>query len=256
MAEPLVVLEGVTKSFGTEVVTEVLHGIDLEIRPAEFTALVGPSGSGKSTLLNLLGLLDRPTTGRIFLAGRDTTGLSENERSAVRGRTLGFVFQFHHLLPGVHGPRERDDADARGPGTREEGNEGAGLLPSRGDRPRGPRPLQGDEALGRPAAARRGGEGARPRARLSSSRTSRPGTSTPNRARRSSSSCGGSPPSTGRRSSSSRTTSGSRPAATGSSRWWTGGSARTSGTRGPEGREPPGIAGRLSRQCGLAPPQR
>jgi len=99
MAEPLVVLEGVTKSFGTEVVTEILHGIDLEIRPAEFTALVGPSGSGKSTLLNLLGLLDRPTSGRILLAGRDTTGLTDDERSTIRGRTLGFVFQFHHLLP-------------------------------------------------------------------------------------------------------------------------------------------------------------
>ncbi len=122
------------------------------------------------------------------------------------------------------------------------------LSPPRGDRPRGPRRLPGDEALGRPAAARRGREGARPRARLSSSRTSRPGTSTPSRARRSSSSCGGSRPSTGRRSSSSRTTSGSRPGATGSSRWWTGGSARTSGTRGPEGRKPPGTAGRLSRR--------
>jgi lipoprotein-releasing system ATP-binding protein len=99
MAEPLFVLEGVTKSFGTEIVTQVLHGIDLEIHPAEFTALVGPSGSGKSTLLNLLGLLDRPTSGRILLAGRDTAGLSDDERSTVRGRTLGFVFQFHHLLP-------------------------------------------------------------------------------------------------------------------------------------------------------------
>ena len=99
MAEPLVLVEGVTKSFGHEVVTKVLHGIDLELFPAEFTALVGPSGSGKSTLLNLLGLLDRPTSGRIVLQGRDTTGLDEGERSAVRGRSLGFVFQFHHLLP-------------------------------------------------------------------------------------------------------------------------------------------------------------
>jgi lipoprotein-releasing system ATP-binding protein len=99
MAEPLVVLEGIRKSYGVAVVTEVLHGIDLTLQPAEFTALVGPSGSGKSTLLNLLGLLDRPTSGRILLAGRDTTVLTENERSAVRGRTLGFVFQFHHLLP-------------------------------------------------------------------------------------------------------------------------------------------------------------
>ncbi|MHB1046054.1 MAG: ABC transporter ATP-binding protein [Thermoanaerobaculia bacterium] len=99
MAEPLVRVEGVTKSFGREVVTKVLHGIDLELHPAEFTALVGPSGSGKSTLLNLLGLLDRPTSGRILLQGRDTTGLGEGERSALRGRSLGFVFQFHHLLP-------------------------------------------------------------------------------------------------------------------------------------------------------------
>jgi lipoprotein-releasing system ATP-binding protein len=99
MDEPLVVLEGIRKSYGVEVVTEVLHGIDLTLQPAEFTALVGPSGSGKSTLLNLLGLLDRPTSGRIVLAGRDTTGLTEDERSAVRGHTLGFVFQFHHLLP-------------------------------------------------------------------------------------------------------------------------------------------------------------
>ncbi len=99
MAEPLVLVEGVTKSFGRDVVTKVLHGIDLELLPAEFTALVGPSGSGKSTLLNLLGLLDRPTAGRILLQGRDTTGLDERERSALRGRALGFVFQFHHLLP-------------------------------------------------------------------------------------------------------------------------------------------------------------
>ncbi len=99
MAEPLVALQRVTKSYGREVVTQVLHGIDLELHPAEFTALVGPSGSGKSTLLNLLGLLDRPTSGRISLQGRDTTGLTERERCALRGRSLGFVFQFHHLLP-------------------------------------------------------------------------------------------------------------------------------------------------------------
>ncbi|HRY44805.1 MAG TPA: ABC transporter ATP-binding protein, partial [Thermoanaerobaculia bacterium] len=99
MAEPLVLVEGVTKSFGREVVTKVLHGVDLELHPAEFTALVGPSGSGKSTLLNLLGLLDRPTSGRIVLEGRDTTDLAEAERTTLRGRSLGFVFQFHHLLP-------------------------------------------------------------------------------------------------------------------------------------------------------------
>lgn len=99
MAEPLVLVEAVTKSFGREVVTKVLHGVDLELHAGEFTALVGPSGSGKSTLLNILGLLDRPTSGRILLQGRDTTGLDEKERTALRGRSLGFVFQFHHLLP-------------------------------------------------------------------------------------------------------------------------------------------------------------
>ena len=116
MAEPLVVLEGVTKSFGTEVVTEVLHGIDLEIRPAEFTALVGPSGSGKSTLLNLLGLLDRPTSGRILLAGRDTdrpVGRREERRAGADARLR---LPVPPPAAGVHGPRERDDADARGAG--------------------------------------------------------------------------------------------------------------------------------------------
>lgn len=97
--EPLLLLEGVRRSFGEKVVTEVLHGIDLRLDHGEFTALIGPSGSGKSTLLHLLGLLDRPTSGRIVLAGRDVSELSEEERTELRGRTLGFIFQFHHLLP-------------------------------------------------------------------------------------------------------------------------------------------------------------
>ncbi len=96
---PLLLLEGVRRSFGETVVTEVLHGIDLRLDPGEFAALIGPSGSGKSTLLHLLGLLDRPTSGRIVLAGREVSGLSEEERTGLRGRTLGFIFQFHHLLP-------------------------------------------------------------------------------------------------------------------------------------------------------------
>jgi lipoprotein-releasing system ATP-binding protein len=95
---PLVRLEGVRKSYGEEVVTEVLHGIDLEIDRGEFVALVGPSGSGKSTLLNLLGLLDRPSTGEIRVDGAPTSTMTEEQQTAFRGRTLGFVFQFHHLL--------------------------------------------------------------------------------------------------------------------------------------------------------------
>ena len=99
MAEPLVLVEGVTKSFGREVVTKVLHGIDLELFPAEFTALVGPSGSGKSTLLNLLGLLDRPDSGRLELLGEDVSTLDDRGRARLRREKLGFVFQSHQLVP-------------------------------------------------------------------------------------------------------------------------------------------------------------
>jgi lipoprotein-releasing system ATP-binding protein len=100
-APPVLELERVVKEFGTEVVTRVLHGIDLVIRRGEFCALVGPSGSGKSTLLNILGLLDRPTSGMVRIDGRDIAGLAEAELTRLRGQALGFVFQFHHLLPGL-----------------------------------------------------------------------------------------------------------------------------------------------------------
>ncbi len=99
MAEPLLRVEGVTKEYGDGVVTRALAGVDLALDRGEFVALIGPSGSGKSTLLNVIGLLDPPTRGRVVLAGVDTSGLSERSLTAVRARTLGFVFQFHHLLP-------------------------------------------------------------------------------------------------------------------------------------------------------------
>ncbi|HBT31795.1 MAG TPA: ABC transporter ATP-binding protein, partial [Pusillimonas sp.] len=79
--------------------TEVLHGIDLEIDKNDFAALVGPSGSGKSTLLNMLGLLDQPTSGELFLQGQPTRDMDDETRTAARGRKIGFVFQFHHLIP-------------------------------------------------------------------------------------------------------------------------------------------------------------
>ena len=78
---------------------EVLRGIDLTLRPGEVTALVGPSGSGKSTLLHIAGLLERPTSGKVFITGRDATRMSDRERTGIRRNDLGFVYQFHHLLP-------------------------------------------------------------------------------------------------------------------------------------------------------------
>jgi lipoprotein-releasing system ATP-binding protein len=93
-------LAGLRKSYavGTAVETEVLHGIDLTLAQRDFAALIGPSGSGKSTLLNLLGLLDSPTGGELFLLGQPTSAMSDDARTALRGSTIGFVFQFHHLL--------------------------------------------------------------------------------------------------------------------------------------------------------------
>ncbi len=105
MAEPArpetLRLSGVRKSYGvgTAVEAEVLHGIDLSLRQGEFAALIGPSGSGKSTLLNLIGLLDKPGAGQLFIAGQDAGALGETEATSLRGRAIGFIFQYHHLLP-------------------------------------------------------------------------------------------------------------------------------------------------------------
>jgi lipoprotein-releasing system ATP-binding protein len=92
-------VQHVTREYGERIRTRALAGVDIILNPGEFAALVGPSGSGKSTLLNIIGLLDRPTSGRVILAGTDTSYLDERALTALRARTLGFVFQFHHLLP-------------------------------------------------------------------------------------------------------------------------------------------------------------
>jgi lipoprotein-releasing system ATP-binding protein len=93
-------LEGLRKSYNisTPTETEVLHGIDLQIGRTDFAALIGPSGSGKSTLLNVIGLLDTPTAGELYLLGKPTRTMDDDTRTALRGHQIGFVFQFHHLI--------------------------------------------------------------------------------------------------------------------------------------------------------------
>jgi len=99
--EPMVVqLRRVNKIYdvGTPIATEVLHGIDLIVRRGEFCAIVGPSGSGKSTLLNIVGLLDRPTTGTLAVCGEETTNMGDGALTRLRGHSIGFVFQYHNLM--------------------------------------------------------------------------------------------------------------------------------------------------------------
>jgi len=100
VAEPVVRLDGIRKAYnvGTDVETEVLHGINLTLDRGEFCALIGPSGSGKSTLLNIIGLLDRPTAGNLSIEGNDTGTLDDRALTRMRGHSIGFVFQYHHLI--------------------------------------------------------------------------------------------------------------------------------------------------------------
>ncbi len=97
---PVLEAREVSRSFVQGPTTlEVLRGVALAVGSAERLAIVGASGSGKTTLLQILGGLDRPTHGQVLIDGRDIHSLSERERAALRNRTLGFVYQFHHLLP-------------------------------------------------------------------------------------------------------------------------------------------------------------
>jgi lipoprotein-releasing system ATP-binding protein len=100
MINPVLEARGVQKSFTQGPVTlEVLQGVNLAVGAGERLAIVGASGSGKTTLLQILGGLDRPTTGQVLVDGQDIHGLSEEARGMLRNRALGFVYQFHHLLP-------------------------------------------------------------------------------------------------------------------------------------------------------------
>lgn len=99
MSELLIRAEGLCKVYGDSQPTVVLDHLQLEVHSGEVVAIVGQSGVGKSTLLHILGTLDRPTAGRVFFAGRDVFALSEREQARFRNSEIGFVFQFHHLLP-------------------------------------------------------------------------------------------------------------------------------------------------------------
>ena len=92
----MIELEGITKSFGS---LQVLKGIDLTIAKGEIVSIVGPSGAGKTTLLQIMGTLDRPDSGRVVLNGTEVNRLNEKALSAFRNKEIGFVFQFHQLLP-------------------------------------------------------------------------------------------------------------------------------------------------------------
>jgi lipoprotein-releasing system ATP-binding protein len=100
MSDPVLSLRGVERTYVTEAgALQVLKGVDLDVYPGEIVGLIGPSGSGKSSLLHAAGLLERPNAGDIHLSGQDCSKLSERQRTRARLTAIGFVYQFHHLLP-------------------------------------------------------------------------------------------------------------------------------------------------------------
>ncbi|WP_223428870.1 ABC transporter ATP-binding protein [Tateyamaria pelophila] len=101
MSDAVLRLQGITKTYnkGLPNAVEVLRGIDLDVGKGEVVALVAPSGAGKSTLLHIAGLLDTADAGTVMLAGQDMTGQSDRKRTAARRTDVGFIYQFHHLLP-------------------------------------------------------------------------------------------------------------------------------------------------------------
>lgn len=92
-------LNSINKIYGTTYKTQVLWDVDLAIEEGSFASIIGQSGSGKSTLLNIIGTLQRPTSGSVMINGIDAAAMSKNALASLRNETIGFVFQFHHLLP-------------------------------------------------------------------------------------------------------------------------------------------------------------
>jgi lipoprotein-releasing system ATP-binding protein len=95
----LIALKNIDKIYGTAIKTQVLYDINLSFKEGTFNSIIGASGSGKSTLLNILGTLDKPTNGEIYIDGKRTDTMKKNELANLRNSTIGFIFQFHYLLP-------------------------------------------------------------------------------------------------------------------------------------------------------------
>ncbi|WP_313126269.1 ABC transporter ATP-binding protein [Proteiniclasticum ruminis] len=99
MPNNVIELKNINKIYGTTVKTQVLHDLSLEIREGTFNSIIGQSGSGKSTLLNIVGTLDKPSNGEVYIGGKRTDQMNKEELAVLRNETMGFIFQFHYLLP-------------------------------------------------------------------------------------------------------------------------------------------------------------
>ena len=95
----LLELKDINKIYGDKVKNQVLFDINLDFEESSFNSIIGQSGSGKSTLMNIIGTLDTPTSGQVLVNGKDTSKMNKNELAVLRNETIGFIFQFHHLLP-------------------------------------------------------------------------------------------------------------------------------------------------------------
>ncbi|NBI06502.1 ABC transporter ATP-binding protein [Senegalia massiliensis] len=99
MGDSILKLENIDKVYGEKIKTKVLHDINLKFQQGTFNSIIGTSGSGKSTLLNIIGTLDKPTKGKVIIDGKRTDTMKKNEIATLRNKTMGFIFQFHYLLP-------------------------------------------------------------------------------------------------------------------------------------------------------------